>query len=181
MSTDVAAIGRITPGAAVLMPRSTQPLAGGHDEAVGRYLTDQASRNGVKVIVGTRRFSQGPVAIDLLEALGVDIADTVVLGPPALADRRDYASRRPIKQGLRTKARPGWRAVVSIGTTRNSLVVLPFVLLLPAGFDLAPLVVVTQTLVELVVMVIMVRLVSRHIPVRTSESAQPVDDGTVSA
>lgn len=43
------------------------------------------------------------------------------------------------------------------GVTRNSLVVLPLVLALPTGFGLAPLVVVTQTLVELVVMVVLVR------------------------
>lgn len=58
----------------------------------------------------------------------------------------------------------GRRAVVFSGATRNSLVVLPLVLALPAAMDLAPLVVVTQTLVELVVMVVFVRLVPRLIP-----------------
>ncbi|MDI3330575.1 MAG: bile acid:sodium symporter [Micrococcus sp.] len=57
---------------------------------------------------------------------------------------------------------PGRRAVVFSGVTRNSLVVLPLALALPAslgpGYHLAPLVVVTQTLVELVVMVVLVRL-----------------------
>ncbi|MFB9070136.1 arsenic resistance protein [Citricoccus parietis] len=52
---------------------------------------------------------------------------------------------------------PGRRAVVFSGVTRNSLVVLPLVLALPAAYDLAPLVVVTQTLVELAVMVLLVR------------------------
>ncbi len=56
---------------------------------------------------------------------------------------------------------PGTRAVVLSGVTRNSLVVLPLVLALPAAFDLAPLVVVTQTLVELAIMVVLVRLVPR--------------------
>jgi arsenite transporter len=56
---------------------------------------------------------------------------------------------------------PARRAVVFSGVTRNSLVVLPLVLALPAPFDLAPLVVVTQTLVELVVMVVLVHLVPR--------------------
>ena len=51
------------------------------------------------------------------------------------------------------------RAVVFTAVTRNSLVVLPLVLALPAAYDLSPLVVVTQTLVELLVMVTMVRLV----------------------
>ncbi|NUL48848.1 arsenic resistance protein [Cellulosimicrobium funkei] len=53
------------------------------------------------------------------------------------------------------------RAVVFSGVTRNSLVVLPLVLALPAGFELAPLVVVTQTLVELVVLVVLVRVLPR--------------------
>ena len=47
------------------------------------------------------------------------------------------------------------------GATRNSLVVLPLALALPAPLSLAPVVVVTQTLVELVGMVIFVRLVPR--------------------
>lgn len=59
---------------------------------------------------------------------------------------------------------PGVRAVVFSGVTRNSLVVLPLVLALPAAFDLAPLVVVTQTLVELIVMVIFIRLVPKLVP-----------------
>jgi ACR3 family arsenite efflux pump ArsB len=58
---------------------------------------------------------------------------------------------------------PARRAVVFSGVTRNSLVVLPLALALPAAFDLAPLAVVTQTLVELVVMVVLVRLVPRLI------------------
>lgn len=62
---------------------------------------------------------------------------------------------------------PGRRAIVFSGATRNSLVVLPLVLALPAAFDLAPLVVVTQTLVELIVMVVFVRLVPRVIPARS--------------
>lgn len=61
---------------------------------------------------------------------------------------------------------PARRAIVFSGATRNSLVVLPLVLALPAAFDLAPLVVVTQTLVELIVMVIFVRLIPRLLPFR---------------
>lgn len=65
----------------------------------------------------------------------------------------------------------GRRAIAFSGVTRNSLVVLPLVLALPAAYDLAPLVVVTQTLVELVVMVVFIRLVPRLIP--TPASAAP--------
>ncbi|MET9325292.1 arsenic resistance protein [Tsukamurella sp. NPDC003166] len=58
---------------------------------------------------------------------------------------------------------PGRRSVVFSGVTRNSLVILPLVLALPVAYGLAPLVVVTQTLVELVVMVVFVRLIPRVI------------------
>lgn len=59
----------------------------------------------------------------------------------------------------------GRRAIVFSGATRNSLVVLPLVFALPAAFDLAPLVVVTQTLIELIAMVVFIRLIPRLIPV----------------
>lgn len=62
---------------------------------------------------------------------------------------------------------PGRRAIVFSGATRNSLVVLPLVLALPPAFGLAPLVVVTQTLVELVAMVVFVRLIPRLLPAQT--------------
>lgn len=64
---------------------------------------------------------------------------------------------------------PARRALAFSGVTRNSLVVLPLVLALPPAFDVAPLVVVTQTLVELGVMVALVRLVPRLIPERGPE------------
>ncbi|WP_049899193.1 arsenic resistance protein [Natrinema sp. J7-1] len=51
------------------------------------------------------------------------------------------------------------RALVFTATTRNSLVVLPLALALPAGYELAPAVVVTQTLVELAGMVVLTRAV----------------------
>lgn len=59
---------------------------------------------------------------------------------------------------------PATRALVFSGATRNSLVVLPLALALPASLSLAPVVVVTQTLVELIGMVIFVRLIPRLIP-----------------
>ena len=57
---------------------------------------------------------------------------------------------------------PTRRAVVFSGVTRNSLVVLPLALALPSAFALTPLVVVTQTLIELIVMVALVALYSRR-------------------
>lgn len=55
----------------------------------------------------------------------------------------------------------GRRAVVFSGATRNSLVVLPLVIALPDAFEMVPLVVVTQTLVELVIMVVFVWLIPK--------------------
>lgn len=63
--------------------------------------------------------------------------------------------------GLDTEGR---RAIVFSGGTRNSLVVLPLALALPAGLELAAAVVVTQTLVEVVGMVVYVRVVPRLVP-----------------
>jgi ACR3 family arsenite efflux pump ArsB len=57
----------------------------------------------------------------------------------------------------------GRRALTFSGVTRNSLVVLPLALALGPGFELTPVVVVTQTLVELAVLVALVRLVPRII------------------
>ncbi|MEV0718785.1 bile acid:sodium symporter [Asanoa sp. NPDC050611] len=59
---------------------------------------------------------------------------------------------------------PAGRAVVFTGATRNSLVVLPLALALPERFGVAPAVVVTQTLVEVLGMVAYVRLVPRLVP-----------------
>lgn len=56
------------------------------------------------------------------------------------------------------------RALVFSGVTRNSLVVLPLALALPATYAVTPAVVVTQTLVELVVMVVLIRLLPRLLP-----------------
>ncbi|QHC58614.1 bile acid:sodium symporter [Rathayibacter sp. VKM Ac-2760] len=63
------------------------------------------------------------------------------------------------------------RALVFSGATRNSLVVLPLALALPASLALAPVVVVTQTLVELVGMVVFVRLIPRLAPERVAAPA----------
>lgn len=56
------------------------------------------------------------------------------------------------------------RALVFSGATRNSLVVLPLALALPPELALVPLVVVTQTLVELVGMLVYLRVVPRLLP-----------------
>lgn len=60
--------------------------------------------------------------------------------------------------GLRVRER---RAVLFSGVTRNSLVVLPLALAVPDGTGVAPLAVLTQTLVELLFMLALVGLVPR--------------------
>ncbi len=62
--------------------------------------------------------------------------------------------------GLTTRS---LRALTFSGVTRNSLVVLPIALALPAEFALTSSVVVTQTLVELMAMLLMIKIVPRMI------------------
>ena len=64
---------------------------------------------------------------------------------------------------------PAGRALTFSGATRNSLVVLPLALALPAPYALAAVVVVSQTLVELVAMVVYVRLIPRLQPQRPGD------------
>lgn len=65
-------------------------------------------------------------------------------------------------RGPRRHCSPDWTyrgSGRSCSTASNFLVVPPLVLALSATFPLAPLVIVTQTLVELIIIVIFVRLV----------------------
>ncbi|MFE9880158.1 arsenic resistance protein [Streptomyces sp. NPDC005784] len=59
---------------------------------------------------------------------------------------------------------PASRAIVFTGATRNSLVVLPLALALPDTLAIAAVIVVTQTLIEVIGMVIYVRAVPRLLP-----------------
>lgn len=59
---------------------------------------------------------------------------------------------------------PAGRALTFSGATRNSLVVLPLALALPEPYAIAAVVVVTQTLVELVAMIVYVRAIPRLQP-----------------
>ncbi|WP_121746165.1 bile acid:sodium symporter [Streptomyces sp. E2N166] len=68
---------------------------------------------------------------------------------------------------------PDGRAIVFTGATRNSLVVLPLALALPDALAVAAVVVVTQTLVEVIGMVVYVRT----IPLLLSASGRSVRAG----
>ncbi|MCQ4150484.1 MULTISPECIES: arsenic resistance protein [Rhodococcus] len=73
---------------------------------------------------------------------------------------------------------PATRALIFSGATRNSLVVLPLALALPPALSLAAVVVVTQTLVELIGMVAYVRLVPRLVPDRAFDRTKKSQTGT---
>lgn len=66
---------------------------------------------------------------------------------------------------------PTGRALIFSGATRNSLVVLPLALALPAPYAITAAVVVTQTLVELLGMVVYVRAIPKLLPQRSSPTA----------
>lgn len=112
------------------------------------------------VVVGSQVHAVSGSLGQLLIAVPVFVAFVLIVGPlGALFGRA---------AGLDVSGR---RAVTFSGVTRNSLVVLPLALALPASFDLAALVVVTQTLVELLAMVVMVSVVPRLIRARISTAA----------
>lgn len=67
------------------------------------------------------------------------------------------------------------RALVFTSVTRNSLVVLPLAVALPAEYALAPAVVVTQTLVELTGMVVLTRLVPAWLVPSSPETPSAAD------
>ncbi len=102
------------------------------------------------VVIGSQIAAVGGQAIALLRVVplyAVFLVVMLVVGVAAgRVARLDVASTR---------------AVVFSGSTRNSLVVLPLALALPASLSIAPLAVVTQTLVELIGMVAFIRLVPR--------------------
>ena len=50
-------------------------------------------------------------------------------------------------------------ALIFSGVTRNSLVILPIAVALPTGFEAVPILIVAQTIVELLAMVLMVKIV----------------------
>ncbi|MCD2440814.1 bile acid:sodium symporter [Agromyces sp. SYSU K20354] len=100
------------------------------------------------IVVGSQIAGVGGAALTLVRVIPIYIAFLAVMLFAGLA-----AGRVARLDVART------RAVVFSGATRNSLVILPLALALPAELALAPLAVVTQTLVELIGMVVFVRVV----------------------
>jgi ACR3 family arsenite transporter len=109
------------------------------------------------VVIGSQVFGVSSALGQLLIAVPVLVVFVLIVAP--LGALLGSAARLDV---------PSRRAATFSGVTRNSLVVLPLALALPASFALTPLVVVTQTLVELVAMVVMVAGVPRLIRPRIS-------------
>ncbi|WP_083683203.1 MULTISPECIES: arsenic resistance protein [Actinoalloteichus] len=106
------------------------------------------------------------VVASQVPALSGDLAGVIVVVPFYLAFlvAMPFAGLAVVRL-FRLDARSG-RAVVFSGATRNSLVVLPLALALPDALAVAALVVVAQTLVEVVGMVVYVRAIPRLLPAR---------------
>lgn len=102
------------------------------------------------VVVGSQIVAVGQQLDSLLSVVPIYAAFLLVMVPLGML------AAKPA--GLDVAAT---RAVVFSGATRNSLVVLPLALALPGHLSLAALVVVTQTLVELIGMVLYVRFLPK--------------------
>lgn len=105
------------------------------------------------VVVGSQIHGVGQEIVSLLAVIPLYGAFLVVMFP--------------LGMGLSWLAKldpASTKAVIFSGATRNSLVILPLALALPEPLTLVPLVVVTQTMVELIGMVAYVHIVPRLIP-----------------
>ncbi len=91
--------------------------------------------------------------VSLLAVVPIYVTFLVVMVPLGIL------TARTLRQDV-----PATRALVFSGATRNSLVVLPLALALPGPLAFVPVVVVTQTLVELIGMVVYVRLIPLLVP-----------------
>ncbi|NIL89539.1 hypothetical protein RhoFasSB10_01848 [Rhodococcus fascians] len=105
------------------------------------------------VVVASQVDAVRSEASQLIAAVPIFVAFLVVMAVVGLATSR--ITRQDV---------PATRALIFSGATRNSLVVLPLSLALPPALSLAAVVVVTQTLVELIGMIAYVRIVPRLAP-----------------
>ncbi|MBX5331523.1 arsenic resistance protein [Rhodococcus fascians] len=102
------------------------------------------------VVVASQADAVRSEASQLIAAVPIFVAFLVVMAVVGLATAR--VTRQDV---------PATRALIFSGATRNSLVVLPLALALPPALSLAAVVVVTQTLVELIGMIAYLRIVPR--------------------
>lgn len=114
------------------------------------------------VVVGSQVAAVGSEIVQLARLV------PIYVGFVAAAVGVGYALSRAARLDV-----PASRAVVFSAATRNSLVVLPLALALPDSLTIAPLAVVTQTLVELVAMVALIKVVPRLMPMRSGDADDP--------
>ncbi|MEY6568680.1 bile acid:sodium symporter, partial [Streptomyces sp. PGLac3x] len=129
-----------------------RPAGGGAADAAGTAMVPLMAATLLTVVA-----SQGP-------KIGGSLGDVAAVVPFYAAFLVVMAFAGLAVARLFRLGAPAGRAVVFTGATRNSLVVLPLALALPDRFAAAGAVVVTQTLVEVVGMVVYVRLVPRLLP-----------------
>ncbi|MEU0687514.1 arsenic resistance protein [Streptomyces uncialis] len=126
----------------------------------GRRVSDAATTTMVPLMAATLLV----VVASQVPELGGSLTDVVAVMPFYAVFLVVMAfAGKAVAQVFRLDV-PASRAVVFSGATRNSLVVLPLALALPDALSVAAVVVVTQTLVEVLGMVAYVRLVPRLVP-----------------
>ncbi|MEV7869478.1 bile acid:sodium symporter [Streptomyces sp. NPDC088124] len=129
----------------------------------GQKVSDAATTTMVPLMAATLLV----VVASQVPKLGGSLADVAAVVPFYAAFLIVMAfAGKGVARLFRLEA-PAGRAIVFTGATRNSLVVLPMALALPDDLAVAAVVVVTQTLVEVLGMVAYVRLVPRLVPDRT--------------
>lgn len=137
-------------GAAVVQVIARRHTAGRRTEAIFSAAMVPLMMVTLAVIIGSQIAAVGSEALTLLRLIPLYAIFAIIMVLISVVAGR--AVRLDVE---------GTRALVFSAVTRNSLVVLPLALALPDRLAIAPLAVVTQTLVELVVMVVLVRLVPR--------------------
>lgn len=126
----------------------------------GQKVSDGATTTMVPLMAATLLV----VVASQVPKLGGSLADVAAVIPFYVAFLVVMAfAGKAVARLFRLEA-PAGRAIVFTGATRNSLVVLPLALALPDALAVAAVVVVTQTLVEVIGMVTYVRLVPRLVP-----------------
>ncbi|MFG2683083.1 arsenic resistance protein [Streptomyces sp. NPDC048392] len=126
----------------------------------GQKVSDAATTTMVPLMAATLLV----VVASQVPKLGDRLADVAVVVPFYAAFLVVMAFAGKTVARLFRLDPPASRAIVFTGSTRNSLVVLPLALALPGDLAVAAVVVVTQTLVEVLGMVAYVRIVPRLVP-----------------
>ncbi|WP_405194346.1 arsenic resistance protein [Streptomyces anulatus] len=136
----------------------------------GQKVSDAATTTMVPLMAATLL----TVVASQVPKLGDSLADVAAVVPFYAAFLVVMAfAGKAVARRFRLDA-PASRAIVFTGATRNSLVVLPLALALPGDLAVAAVVVVTQTLVEVLGMVAYIRLIPRLVPGREQPASEPV-------